>query len=418
MGGPNLRRRADSVSNRRTPVFSQSAERPGWAIRLLGVVCFLAVIAAVSLGTPDPAAANTTALQVTAVGAPQRVHGSDGREHIDYNLVITNAFTAEATLTSLVVRGGGKVLLALRGDALAAFTRPLASEEPTTSIPSASAVAVFVDIVLPRSAGRTVPKRLHHRISYTLPPGAPVEAIIGSRTVRGPDLRVDRRVPIKIAPPLRGGGWLNANGCCDPAVNHRSTMLAANGTYAAPETFAVDYIRLVNGRFYRGDGTQNSDWFGYGAPIHAVASGRVVSAVNNRPDVPPFTNLADNPTVTKPSQFGGNGVVVKIRPGQFAHYYHLQPDSVLVKVGQRVRTGQKLGLFGNSGNTTGAHLHFGITDGPHPLASSSLPFEIDRFRFEGTAAAGPTPGELTLTGKPHAARRSHPLLTSVSDYSR
>src|SRR5215216_5218776 len=123
MGDPNLRRRANSVSNRRTPVFSQSAERPGWAIRLLGVVCFLAVIAAVSLGTPDPAAANTTALQVTAVGAPQRVHGSDGREHIDYNLVITNAFTAEATLTSLVVRGGGQRLLKLKGEALAHYTR-------------------------------------------------------------------------------------------------------------------------------------------------------------------------------------------------------------------------------------------------------------------------------------------------------
>ena len=296
-----------------------SAERPGWVIRLLGAACFVAVIAAVSLGAPDPAAANTTALQVTAVGAPQRVHGSDGREHIDYNLVITNAFTAEATLTSLVVRGGGKVLLALRGDALAAFTRPLASEDPTRSIPSASAVAVFVDIVLPRSAGRKVPRRLHHRISYTLPPGAPVEAIIGSRTVRGPDLRVDRRVPIKIAPPLRGGGWLDANGCCDPSVNHRSTMLAANGTYVAPETFAVDYIRLVNGRFYRGDGTQNTDWFGYGATIRAVASGRVVSVVNDRPDVRPFLGLADNPTVVvfvkRPPSVFRQVVAVKGLPG-------------------------------------------------------------------------------------------------------
>jgi hypothetical protein len=142
---------------------SQSVERRGRVIRLLGAACLLAVIAAASLGAPDPAASNTTALEVTAVDAPQRVHGSDGREHIDYDLVITNSFTAEVTLTSLVVRGGGKELLTLSGDALAAFTRPLASEEPTTSIPKASAVAIFVDVVLPRSAGRAVPKRLHHR---------------------------------------------------------------------------------------------------------------------------------------------------------------------------------------------------------------------------------------------------------------
>ena len=404
--------------NRQMKVSSESVHRPRRVSRLVGAACLLAVIAGASLGTADQAASSSTALQVTPVDVPQRVHGSDGREHIDYNLVITNAFTAEVTLTSLVVRGGGRELLALSGDALAAFTRPLASEEPTTSIPKASAVAVFVDIVLPRSAGRTVPKRLHHRISYTLPADAPIEAIIGSTTVRGPDPRVDRRVPIEIAPPLRGGGWLNANGCCDdPSVNHRSTMLPANGTYVAPETFAVDYIRLVDGRQYAGDGTQNTDWYGYGAPIHAVAGGRVVRAVDDRPEVPPFTTTDDNPTVTKPSEFGGNGVVVKIRPGVFAHYYHLQPGSVRVEDGQRVRAGQKLGLFGNSGNTTGAHLHFGLTDGRSALSSNSLPFEIDRFRFEGTASFA-APGAFTVTGKPHEERRSHPLLTSVSDYSR
>ena len=42
---------------------------------------------------------------MAAPGAPQRVHGSDGREHIEYDLVITNPFTAEVTLTSLVVGG-------------------------------------------------------------------------------------------------------------------------------------------------------------------------------------------------------------------------------------------------------------------------------------------------------------------------
>jgi Peptidase family M23 len=409
---------ARSIANRRIKRSSQSVERPGRVIRVAGAACLLAAIAAVLLGTADHAASNSTALEVTAVDAPQRVHGSDGREHIDYNLVITNAFTAEVTLTSLVVRGGGKELLELSGDALAAFTRPLASEEPTTSIPKASAVAVFVDVVLPRSAGRTVPKRLTHRISYTLPAGAPIEAIIGSTTVRGPDLRVDRRVPIEIAPPLGGGGWLSANGCCDPSVNHRSTMLPANGTIVAPETFAIDYIRLVDGRQYAGDGTQNTDWYGYGAPIHAVAGGRVVWAVDDRPDVPPFLSVDDNPTVTKPSEFGGNGVVVKIRRGVFAHYYHLRPGSVRVEDGQRVRTGQKLGLLGNSGNSNGAHLHFGFTDGPPALTSTSLPFEIDRFRFQGTGAGGPTPGEVTLTGNPHTLRRSHPLVTSVSDYSR
>jgi murein DD-endopeptidase MepM/ murein hydrolase activator NlpD len=110
--------------------------------------------------------------------------------------------------------------------------------------------------------------------------------------------------------------------------------------------------------------------------------------------------------------------VVKIQRGVFAHYCHLQPGSVRVRVGQRVRTGQQLGLVGNSGNTSGPHLHLGLTDGPHPLISNSLPFEIDRFRFAGNAAPTDTLGTLTLTGSAHEERRAHPLVYSVSDYSR
>ncbi len=44
-----------------------------------------------------------SALRVEVSGVPQRVHASDGREHIEYNLIITNAFTADATLRSLEV---------------------------------------------------------------------------------------------------------------------------------------------------------------------------------------------------------------------------------------------------------------------------------------------------------------------------
>jgi hypothetical protein len=380
------------------------------------LIAVVGLIAGISLADAGPAAANTTALQVTAVTAPQRVHGSDGREHIEYDLVSTNSLSGQVTLTSLVVRSQGKRLLTLRGNALAAATQALNTGKPTTTIPGSSAVATFVDVVLPRSAGRSVPRRLHTRITYASSPGSPLPPVIGSRTVHGPDLRVDRRVPLVIAPPLRGEGWLSANGCCgDASLPHRFSLLPANGTYVAFETFAVDWVRVVNGRIYSGDGSDNSAWFGYGVPVHAVADGTVVAVKNDRPEVPPFIN--NNPTLNKPGDYSGNGVVERIRPGVFADYYHFQPGSVSVKVGQRLRAGQKLGLLGNSGNTTGPHLHFGIVAGRNPLTSNSLPFEIGSYRFEGTAAI-PGPGEVTVTGKPHREKRSHPLATSVSDFSR
>lgn len=44
-------------------------------------------------------------------------------------------------------------------------------------------------------------------------------------------------------------------------------------------------------------------------------------------------------------------------------YAHMQGDSLAVSVGQTVTRGQQLGLVGNTGQSTGPHLHFGIQIG-------------------------------------------------------
>lgn len=46
--------------------------------------------------------------------------------------------------------------------------------------------------------------------------------------------------------------------------------------------------------------------------------------------------------------------------GSMALYAHLTLDGVLVRVGQRVRKGQTIGLSGNTGYTSGPHLHFAV----------------------------------------------------------
>jgi hypothetical protein len=79
----------------------------------------------------------------------------------------------------------------------------------------------------------------------------------------------------------------------------------------------------------------------------------------------------------------GNYVVVDLGQGRFALYAHLQPGSLRVKVGDRVRTGDVLGLLGNTGNTDGPHLHFHVMDGPSPLTSDGLPFVFTSFTGQG-----------------------------------
>jgi Peptidase family M23 len=391
-------------------------------LRILFATLALAVFPAVFLpagagaGSAQPASGEgTTAVTVQVLDSPRYVPADDRHTHVEYDLVITNTFPAAVTLKSLVVQANGRDLLKLKGEKLAAYTHPLSSATPTRTLPPASAAESLVDLILPR--GSAVPGALSTDIRYAVAPN-PVDVAVGSHKVRVPRIRVDHTMPTVIAPPLRGPGWLDANGCCAPDTPHRYTLLPTNGELLPIETFAIDWIRVRHGVIFHGDGTGLGDYVAYGAKIHSVAAGTVVSAVNNRPE-PPINSAPIAPGVHKPSQFLGNGAVVRIAPGKYAVYAHMQRHSVRVKVGQRVRAGQVLGLLGNSGNSTAPHLHFSIQDGPRPLSSTSLPFVFDRFRFQGLGEVGPSGlPRIVVTGKPHHERRAYQLIRGVADFSR
>lgn len=377
------------------------------------VVVALVAVSLVWLHSGARSAARTTsALRVEPSGPAQRVQGSDGRQHIEYDLVVSDAFTAPATLRSLEVRAAGQRLLSLSGAHLADSTLALGTYAATGGrVGSGSAVVIQVDIVLGASAGRIATASVSNRLSYSIAPNAPARPVIGATTVQMPPLRVDRRPPVVIASPLRGTGWLNANGCCnDPTSPHRQTVLAtSNGGYSTPEMFAIDWIREVGGRFHGGDGLRNSDWPTFGAPLYAVANGTVVLARDSRPDIPPRTT---NIALQTPDDFGGNRVLLKIGPGLYACYAHLKRGSLRVRAGQRVSVGQRIGLAGNSGNTDGPHLHFGIQRRPDCL-SDSEPFEIDHYRLQGTVGPASEPPRVDVIGPRRRERSSLPLIRSV-----
>jgi murein DD-endopeptidase MepM/ murein hydrolase activator NlpD len=76
--------------------------------------------------------------------------------------------------------------------------------------------------------------------------------------------------------------------------------------------------------------------------------------------------------------------VIKIGRGRYAFYAHMQPRSLRVRMGQRVKRGQVLGRLGNTGNSDAPHLHFQIMNGPGPLSFDGLPFELRSFVSRGT----------------------------------
>ncbi len=94
-----------------------------------------------------------------------------------------------------------------------------------------------------------------------------------------------------------------------------------------------------------------------------------------------------------------------------------------MQVGDIVADGQKLGLLGNSGNTTGPHLHFQVMDRPSALKANGLPFVFDNFvlsgvvndSVDGTGNNFSAGLPLPIQAVHHAERDKLPLVLEIID---
>jgi len=62
--------------------------------------------------------------------------------------------------------------------------------------------------------------------------------------------------------------------------------------------------------------------------------------------------------IAKKRYYAGGSVVIDHGNGLYSCYYHL--SKILVKVGEKVKQSEIVGLSGQSGRVNGPHLHFGI----------------------------------------------------------
>ncbi|MGY4524942.1 M23 family metallopeptidase [Pseudomonas sp. TE21394] len=159
-------------------------------------------------------------------------------------------------------------------------------------------------------------------------------------------------------------------------LNYRSTLLQAMGEPGKrPKSFRYAFP-WVGGPFRVTQGPNGRvSHFGpkgryamdiampEGTPIIAAREGVVVKTENRQ------NGRGPNPS--------GNFVRILHPDGTMGVYLHLMRGSVIVAEGQRVRQGQMLAKSGNTGNSTGPHLHF-VVQRNVGLALESIPYQFDR----------------------------------------
>ena len=141
------------------------------------------------------------------------------------------------------------------------------------------------------------------------------------------------------------------------------------------------------------DQPQAANFTGFGCDVVAPAPGQIVRAVGDQPDLIQVGELpAPDAYADDLTRALGNYIVIDHGQGVWSLLAHLRYNSVQVQVGQTVALGQRLARVGNSGHSSGPHLHCHFMDGPDLLTASPLPVTLD---VEGQTHA-PQAGELLV----------------------
>jgi urea transporter len=174
-----------------------------------------------------------------------------------------------------------------------------------------------------------------------------------SRQGRFGDLGIDIRLPFC-------GNWRVSQGY-HGQYTHQSEWYAS-----------LDFEALGDGgkSTHRASGARCEDYYTFGLPVLAVATGTVRRVVQHLDDNQPGQmNLREN---------WGNLVLIEHSTQLYSLVCHLKKNSVLVKEGDYVYPGTKLGLAGNSGRSPEPHLHLHFQATPE-IGSATIPVPLSQY---------------------------------------
>ncbi|HKQ40019.1 MAG TPA: M23 family metallopeptidase [Verrucomicrobiae bacterium] len=180
----------------------------------------------------------------------------------------------------------------------------------------------------------------------------------------------------KLFPADTNAGWNYSYTCRytigSTAVKHDNSYVYSL-PYAQGATFKV--TQGYNGSYsHTGPEQYAIDWkMSPGTPVHAARDGVVVKIKDD----------SDKGGPDRKFENAANYILIRHADGSIGNYAHLSKAGAKVLLGQKVKAGDLIGLSGNSGFSTGPHLHFAVFKTKNGSERESIPV---RFRTLNAAA--------------------------------
>lgn len=161
---------------------------------------------------------------------------------------------------------------------------------------------------------------------------------------------------INFSLPFRGT-WIVFWGGDTKELNHHHENRA--------QKYAFDFVKVDNqNKTYAKSSRKNINYYCYEQEIISPANGEIVQVIDGVDD--------NEPGYLNGYWVAGNTVIIKHSKNLYSFLAHFKQNSICVKVGDKVKTGQLLGLCGNSGNSSEPHLHFHLQDQANTLFASGI----------------------------------------------